>query len=111
MEKLNKRSEQVERALRNFATASSAAEVLKSENTKASVDAHKKLYESKKKAVAAVDKKKRAQESLNKVLRKAKDESQVDDEETTDSDTSSEESDSGEPAPATPSFGGAVSAA
>ena len=51
---MNKRSEQVEQALKKFEEASSQAQKLKSENTMESVDAHKKLYESKKKAVEAV---------------------------------------------------------
>lgn len=47
--------------MKKFETASSEAQKLKADNTPASVDAHKKLYESKRKAVEAVDKKNRAQ--------------------------------------------------
>ena len=41
-------------------------------NTKESVIAHKQLYESKKHAVEAIDKKERAQKHLDKYLEKVK---------------------------------------
>lgn len=73
LEKLNKRSAQVEDALKKFGDASSLADKLKQENTLESVDAHKKLYETKRRAVKAVEAKKRAQSKLNKVLKNTED--------------------------------------
>lgn len=57
---MNKKSAKVEEALKKFEDASSEAARLKSENTKESVLAHKKLYETKKHAFEAMEKKNKA---------------------------------------------------